>query len=138
MSPKLNEILLIDDSRADNFLHKRVVESAGVAERVTICFGAREALDYLADKSSGRYPCPDLIFLDINMPGMSGWDFMEAYQKLPTEQCARLVICMLTASYAAEDRKKAEHYGVVGDYIHKPLSVERVNQIVATYFSEDG
>ena len=68
MKRKLKNILLIDDSKADNFIHERVINKAEVAEKITVTSGAREALDYLSTSVDGIYPNPELIFLDINMP----------------------------------------------------------------------
>lgn len=136
MTTRLREVLLIDDSVADNFLAARVVRAAGVAERVTALTGGAEALAYLGDDSAGDFPRPALVFLDINMPGMSGWEFLAAYRELPADQKAGVVVCMLTTSYADEDRRRAEEIGVVSDFFSKPLTRERLLEIVREHFAD--
>jgi len=131
---KLLDVLLIDDSEADNYIHKRIIEKADIANSVTITHGAREALDYLVSKPDGKYPQPDLIFLDINMPDMSGWDFLDEYETLDSEQKADVVVCMLTTSYADSDREKANKYDMIHAYSNKPLTAMKLNKIISEKF----
>lgn len=82
MTKKVKCILLIDDDEPTNFLHKIVISDSGRAEKVVEVQSGFEALDYLEKMEDGKYPQPDLIFLDINMPAMNGWEFLEEYDKL--------------------------------------------------------
>ena len=86
-------ILLIDDDDATNFIHEMVIKMADIDTHIEICTSARKALDYLTCKgeysANTSYPQPGIIFLDINMPGMSGWDFLKEYDSLPEEQKVR-------------------------------------------------
>ena len=135
--PRLKEVLLVDDSEADNFLNRRIIRRSGLVERIRVTYGAREALDYLSTAAAdGDFPRPTLVFLDINMPGMSGWDFLEAYGELPPEQQAGVVICMITTSRAERDRRRAAEFGIVKDFSHKPLTEARFREIVARHFPE--
>src|SRR5688500_20068236 len=84
MKQKLNCILLIDDDELTNFLNRMVIEEVDCASRVEIMQSARDALKYLTNTTpEGNYPRPDLVFLDINMPAMDGWEFIEKYNQLP-------------------------------------------------------
>src|SRR5258708_36657106 len=103
MNKKLNCILLIDDDEPTNFLNKMTIDQSGCAEWVQVVQSGQEALDYL--QGTGRfknrkedYPRPDLIFLDINMPAMDGWEFLDKYKELPKDQKAEIVLIMLTTS----------------------------------------
>ena len=69
MTPRLRTVLLIDDQEADNYLHRRTIERSGEAESIVVYDSGQAALDYLA-----AHEPPDLILLDLNMPGMTGWE----------------------------------------------------------------
>lgn len=132
---KLNRILLVDDSRADNFLHKTIISKADICNNIDVVLGGQEALDYLATPDNGVYPCPDLIFLDINMPGMNGWEFLEHYKNLPKEQKGKEIVVMLTTSLNPEDRKRAEEMECISYFENKPLLEEKIKDIVKQFFA---
>ena len=75
-----------------------------------------------------------MIFLDINMPGMNGWELLEAYEKLNKRNNGLLVVVMLTTSLNPDDRTKAVRLGYVGDFINKPLNTDKVLEIYETFF----
>ena len=137
MKAKLNCILLIDDSAADNFLHSRVIRKAEVTERVVDYADAREALAFLQEEvEGGHYPKPDIIFLDINMPGMDGWEFLDEYHRLPESCKAGVVICMLTTSFAEKDRLKAEEYDLAKGYTNKPLTKDKLMELIQSHYPQ--
>ncbi|MBI1226693.1 MAG: response regulator [Bacteroidetes bacterium] len=135
MRPKLNKILLIDDSEADNFIHQRVIKKADVAHNIIVKNNGQSALDYLCTQDEdGNYPVPELVFLDINMPAMNGWEFLEHYDKLKPEQKAGVIVCMLTTSVAEVDRQRAGEVPLVESFLHKPLTQETLLKILDEYF----
>lgn len=134
MKNKLRNILLIDDSKADNFINSRIIKKADVTNNIVVTYGAREALNYLSTSVDGSFPNPEIIFLDINMPDMTGWDFLEEYRKLNENQKAGVVVCMLTTSYADDDREKALSYNILSDFSNKPLSFDKLMGIIENNF----
>jgi CheY-like chemotaxis protein len=92
-----------------------------------------EALDYLRSiKDESEHP--DLILLDINMPGMNGWEFLEEYERLDKRSQGKIVIIMLTTSDNIDDLERAKKWSFVSDYITKPLTKETMKEISNKYF----
>ncbi len=137
LKQKLNCVLLVDDDAATNYIHGIMIKQAECAEKVKSVMNGFEALDYLATKENGKYPQPEFIFLDINMPGMDGWGFLEEYAKLPTEQQGNNVIVLLTTSLDADDEEKAKKIEIIEDFKDKPLSVEKIHDLIREHFPEN-
>ena len=132
---KLGRILLIDDSEADNFIHARRFGKMNIAEEVVVRANGQEGLDYLTTPlPTGQYPQPDLLFLDINMPVMDGWTFLDTYQHLPDEHRARVTIAMLTSSVGDSDYARAHAYAVLDGHEAKPLQKEKIRVLLGSHF----
>lgn len=130
-------ILLIDDDTPTNFLHSMIIKRAGIDTLIQTHTSAIDALEYLT--SSGAYQGtkmiqPGIIFLDINMPAMNGWEFLDEYAKLPAAQKAKITIIMLTTSLNPSDRERAETYEEIVTYLHKPLILKNLQDLVGSYF----
>jgi CheY-like chemotaxis protein len=135
MKKKLNCIMLIDDDFATNLYHKIVIEESECTHHIVVQNSAEEALEYLKNAFSEVNPKPDLIFLDINMPRMNGWDFLEEYKGLPLEKQAENVVVMLSTSSNPDDLNRAKSNPCVKDYRSKPLTVKMLEEIVEQYFA---
>ena len=136
MKNKLKNVLLIDDSESDNFYHARKIRKMGITDNIHMCYSGKEALEYLRSELEGTHPQPTLIFLDINMPGMNGWEFLEEYEKLEVAQQGEVVLTMLSNSIDIRDQEKAERYKAVRGYYSKPLNKEYLTSILEEHFSE--
>lgn len=138
MERKLNCVLLIDDDEPTNFLNQVVIESSGYAEQIKTVQSGQEALDYLTNTSAAdhTYPCPDLIFLDINMPAMNGWEFLENYRNLDEESKGKVMIVMLTTSLFPEDKMHATELPEVSGFENKPLTREKLDRIIENFFEK--
>lgn len=113
-------VMVIDDSDADLLFTQIVLERCGEAWQVLPFEGAREALGFLAREGS---PAVDLILLDINMPAMNGFEFLDAYEQLRLEHRAQAVVVMLTSSPDPGDRARALAFASVRGYVEKPIDV---------------
>ena len=121
-----NSILLIDDSDSDNFLHTRILKKTGVTDKIIVKNNGVTALEYLKEQIAMDSNDPELIFLDINMPGMNGWEFLDEYDKLDEKSKERIIICMLTTSYATPDIEKAKSNNCIHSFISKPLTTKKL------------
>jgi CheY-like chemotaxis protein len=138
MNSKLNCVLVIDDDEPTNFFNQLLLEKSGCACHIQVAQSGQEALDYLTKSQrftdGDRFPCPDLILLDINMPAMDGWEFLEKYKKMETEHKGKIIVVMLTTSLLQEDIAKARVTPEISGFEHKPLTVENLNRILDKYF----
>jgi CheY-like chemotaxis protein len=138
MNNTLKSIMLVDDNADDNFIHTRLIKKNDLAEIIIVKQTALGALEYLKSKkeNSTPPPPPDLLFLDINMPGMNGWEFLEEYSKLSVEFKCKTVIIMLTTSDNPADLHKAKLYQPISDFRTKPLTVGMIEEIISNFFKQ--
>jgi CheY-like chemotaxis protein len=139
MKKKLNCILLIDDDEPTNFISEMLIEEADCAEHIQIAQTGQTALNYLTNSDrfeSERkdFPSPNLIFLDINMPAMNGWEFLDKYRDLEQMHKGEIVIVMLTTSIHPDDNVKANESGQISGFETKPLTAEKLDAILRKYF----
>ncbi|WP_145350413.1 response regulator [Roseimaritima multifibrata] len=127
----IHRVVLVDDDSTDNFLHKRVLEKSGLVEEVIAFEQPEMALDYLA---SIEHPI-DVICLDINMPKMNGFEFLEAYQKLEIAKKQLPLVVILSTSVTAESIACKQGISSVVAAETKPLRRETVEQLVIEYFN---
>jgi CheY-like chemotaxis protein len=122
MSDK-RRIVLIDDDQLNNFISTKVIGQIS-CRRVDSFTRAAEALRHLnACAESSADELPEFIFLDINMPEMDGWQFLEEYEKLPDSVHQQCTVIMLTSSIDVYDIEKSKQYEFIYDFISKPLTV---------------
>ena len=141
MKQKLNCILFIDDDEPTNFLNEMIIENACCTEHIEIATSGEQALRYLGNHKgntdqNNTYPRPDLIFLDVNMPAMNGWEFLKEYDDLEDAQKGNIVIIMLTTSLNPDDKLKAEGTPHIAGFENKPLTEEKLAGLLRKYFPE--
>lgn len=136
MEKKLNCILLIDDDYATNLYHKMIIEDANCTNKIIVKTSAIEALEYFKSPFDQENPRPNLVFLDINMPKMTGWEFLEEYKKLDDNQHAENIIVMLSTSSHPDDLQKAKENPLINEYRGKHLSEETLHSLIAKYWKK--
>lgn len=118
---KAKNVLIIDDNEIDIFIARQVLLNENAAENITVQLSAMDALKFLFDVCNEPDKIPDYIFLDIRMPEMDGFDFLEKYSQFPDIIKNKCIICMLTSSRDSIDAQKAAQYPFVKKFISKPL-----------------
>jgi len=134
---KMLEILcVIDDDKIFTFLLKRIIEKAKIAREIIFFENGRDALDYLAKYKEDALKLPQLILLDINMPILDGWQFLQEYGNLKPSVPQPISICMMSSSADVEDYDRAMDSGHVMDYLQKPVlmpSLMEISERVLTF-----
>ncbi len=133
MKKKLDCILLVDDDPDDNFFHQIIINEMNIVHTIEIAKNGIEALAYL--KKEDQKP-PDIIFLDLNMPKMNGWEFLEHYKNLDTSQKPKVLIIILTTSANPEHIEKAKEIQDVTGFETKPLTKEMLSKILEQHFQD--
>ncbi len=119
MQRKVSNVWFIDDDEVNNMLSERMIKKHFPDIKASSFLFAKDALDLLSKKNE---EIPEAIFLDINMPEMDGWEFLDGFEKLNLS----IPIYMLTSSIDPKDQETANHYSCVKDFISKPLKEERL------------
>ena len=125
--------MLIDDNEIDNLINQKMIEAADIAEHIYTHTGAKSAIEFLKNVSKlpdiSRQVLPDVIFLDIDMPLMDGFQFLDEFEKLSEQTRNKCKVVMLTSSINPQDVNKSKKYSYVKEYINKPLSQDSLEKL---------
>ena len=135
MNIKINAFL-IDDDESTNFLNKHLLKKTYKVSDVKIFQMAKQAMDYLYKLSADDEKFPELIFLDINMPGLDGWTFVNEFNKLTLLKEQKTIIIMLSTSINPSDYERSESHPAVSEIMTKPLDPEKLNEALNKYFPD--
>ncbi|MBC8082473.1 MAG: response regulator [Hymenobacter sp.] len=134
MSKKLRSIVLVDDNETTSFLNNRLLSRLDVAEQVHTFRKAEQAFEFLYGESTAAPDVvPALVFVDLKMPGMDGFEFLRLYSDLPAQSKARTVMAVLTTSMHAADTARVAQYPDV-EYLAKPLTEEKMEKLLKKRF----
>ncbi len=125
---KFNTACIIEDNLASIFWMRELMDEVGFAEKILIYKNGKEALDQLTLLITQESSVPDIIFLDLNMPVMDGWDFLEAFTKIQPPK--KIIIYILTSSVDPADTTRAKKYEQLSGYLIKPITEQSLRDIL--------
>ena len=134
MSKPIRCILLIDDDPDDNFLHRLVIEESGLCEEVREVTTATEALRYLTQPDTADHPFPSLMLLDVNMPGMNGFEFLDEYHRRVPNPPLEAQVLLFTAAENPAEQARAQTYRGIAGYHVKPLTDKLLAEVAGKFF----
>ncbi|MBU2018448.1 MAG: response regulator [Bacteroidetes bacterium] len=121
----IKSILLIDDSEPDNFLHSYLLKKVKEFENIDSVLNVEEAIKFLDDLSAKKEEMPAIILVDINMPRLNGWDFLDLVKE-KEYSIENTRFYMLTTSLNPDDKEKALNEYKLNGFFHKPLTYEHI------------
>lgn len=123
---KVDSICLVDDDDIFQFVTKRVIEQTRLVQTIRLFSNGKEAIGFLEEVHASNSQLPDIILLDLNMPVMDGWDFLEAYVLLKPELSKPITIYIVSSSISPADILRAQRISEETDYIIKPITTEKL------------
>jgi len=137
MNTRLVRILLVDDDEINNFISIKLIKKVLLNTEISACLNGRFAIDELIEiNRKDPASLPDYILLDINMPIMNGWEFLDEYEKLDIDTAGKTKIYIISSSVFSNDISKAKTYRSVKDFVSKPLNIEKINQLFVDEFEK--
>jgi len=128
--PHQPRICLIDDDEINRFVMAKTIRVSGIDANVVTFANGREAMLYFLENAANPSILPDLVFLDINMPKMNGWQFLEEFERLERLLAKDISIYMVSSSVDERDLLRSKTYKHVAGYIEKPLTAEVISELV--------
>ena len=133
VKPKYHTIMLIDDNEIDNLINQKIIESSNICKHIFTHTSGKSAIEFLKnmEKLASRVEnvLPEIIFLDIDMPLMDGFQFLDEFNKLANETKKYCHIVMLTSSINPQDMNKSKKYDYVKKYVNKPLTQDSLKKL---------
>jgi len=122
-------VMLVDDNEIDNIINEKIIEANSFAEKILVFQTGQEALDYLKENQEKENELPEIVFLDINMPIMDGFQFLNDFEQFSETVLEKCKIIMLSSSISPKDIDRAASSRYVKKYLNKPLNARYLEAI---------
>ena len=128
----MNTICIVDDDKIYQLTTKRLLERINATKNILVFSDGEEAYEYITEKIREEDALPDVIFLDINMPCMNAWEFLDAYNEIKPRLAKKIIIYIISSSISDTDIQRAKEIEHVKDYCVKPVSIDKYVEILKT------
>ena len=125
-----DSVCIIDDDHIFIYGVKRLMEETSFCDNLMIYQNGQDALDDLKDKANKGVNMPSIIFLDLNMPMMTGWEFLDEYLQFENQAAAQSKVYIVSSSIDPKDLLRIKDYGVIKNYILKPVTTDDLQNII--------
>jgi CheY-like chemotaxis protein len=126
---KVKTLGIVDDDKIHNFLIQKAVEQTNLVDTIKVFGNGLDAIDFLKKNAANRATLPEIILLDLSMPVMDGWEFLEEYRVLSPKLGRKIAIYIISSSISPYDIDRAKSISFVTDFIIKPVSKEKLIEI---------
>ncbi|NHF58796.1 response regulator [Flavobacteriaceae bacterium TP-CH-4] len=130
---KIESACIIDDDPIFIYGTKRMMNEVNFCNQILVFNNGQDAIDGLNEITTRGEDLPEVIFLDLNMPIMNGWEFLEDFVKIPNHNREKVVIYIISSSIDPRDLERIKDYEVVNNYILKPVSPEDLEKVLQNF-----
>lgn len=121
---------IVDDDQIYQLVMKRTMEQSGIVKSIVQFYDGEEAIVFFKQQAESEHELPELLLLDINMPYMNGWQFLDEFIKLKFSNNYKLTIFIVTSSTTQEDRQKAQEYSIISGFHIKPVTKDKFKEML--------
>jgi len=123
------KLVLIDDNPIDHYIVRTMLYNNEVCKQATYTFDGSMVLEFIEENRAAKHLLPDGIFLDLTMPDLSGWEFLDKFEKIKDSLDKQIELYVMTSSVRESDKERSSKYGCVNSFISKPLTKQVLNNI---------
>jgi CheY-like chemotaxis protein len=126
----INILALVDDDDTYVYITKKIIEKSEQVKEVRVFKNGLDAIDYLKQNINDTYELPDVIFLDLSMPIMDGWQFLDEFATMDSNNLKKIIIYICSSSISPHDFNRAKEISAVSDFIIKPITKVKFTEIL--------
>jgi len=130
----MRKLVIIDDDPIDHFMMKHILRDKSYFDTTTYTVYGALVLDYIEENKREPDKLPDVIFLDLNMPEFSGWDFLERMEQMQHEVDKNIQVYIISSSVRNIDKETSAKYPFVSDFISKPVELSEIERIMRNQY----
>lgn len=127
---RIDKVAVIDDDDIYQYLLKKELKSTNIVDKTVVFSDGAKAMEFMRNAKDSPEKLPDVIFLDVNMPIMNGWEFLDEFIKLQPNLSKEIIILIVSSSFDQRDIERANKYSEISDYIVKPVTRNRLVSVL--------